>query len=237
MPPRPRLPRLLLSELFTSIQGEGPFTGRPSVFLRLATCNLSCTFCDTPYTWLFSSTLQEKVNAEQANAQPKVYDRKAEITPKTIDQVNDMIKEGAGDRVKALVVTGGEPLLQKESVSKVIDHWLSRDGVVEMETNGTVSPIGLSESVHLNVSPKLKVAGMPHDKRIKYDVLKQIAEWQSVAWKFVVSNESHLDEIDQILNTVQAKRNDVWLMPLGTVCLPPLSSPFHTLSSTFPSHL
>ena len=38
-------------EIFHSIQGEGVSAGTPTVFLRLATCNLACTWCDTRYTW------------------------------------------------------------------------------------------------------------------------------------------------------------------------------------------
>ena len=34
-----------------SLQGEGPETGRPSIFVRLSLCNLTCVWCDTPYTW------------------------------------------------------------------------------------------------------------------------------------------------------------------------------------------
>ena len=42
---------MVISEIFHSIQGEGPTTGRPAVFVRLGMCNLQCNFCDTPYTW------------------------------------------------------------------------------------------------------------------------------------------------------------------------------------------
>ena len=38
-------------EIFYSLQGEGVTTGIPSVFLRLALCNLACSWCDTRYTW------------------------------------------------------------------------------------------------------------------------------------------------------------------------------------------
>ena len=46
---------LRISEIFESIQGEGASAGTPSVFLRLATCNLRCTWCDTRYTWDWSA--------------------------------------------------------------------------------------------------------------------------------------------------------------------------------------
>ncbi|MFT6627957.1 MAG: 7-carboxy-7-deazaguanine synthase, partial [Flavobacteriales bacterium] len=42
---------LLISEIFRTVQGEGPSTGVVSTFLRLAHCNLRCTWCDTPFTW------------------------------------------------------------------------------------------------------------------------------------------------------------------------------------------
>ena len=43
---------LTVSEIFgPTFQGEGPFTGRAAVFLRLGRCNLDCKWCDTPYTW------------------------------------------------------------------------------------------------------------------------------------------------------------------------------------------
>ena len=60
---------LAVSEIFgPTLQGEGPSSGRRAMFLRLAGCNLSCSWCDTAYTWDWSR-----------------YDKKAEVTMMQVD--------------------------------------------------------------------------------------------------------------------------------------------------------
>ena len=76
-----------IAELFYSIQGEGTWTGTPAVFVRLAGCNLNCRFCDTDY-------------ALRAFASP------GEI----VTQVREL-----GGACPMVVLTGGEPLAQRES--------------------------------------------------------------------------------------------------------------------------
>ena len=52
---------LQLTEIFYSVQGEGTWTGTPAVFVRLAGCNLACSFCDTDYALRFVATVPEIV--------------------------------------------------------------------------------------------------------------------------------------------------------------------------------
>ena len=54
---------LQLAEIFYSVQGEGTWTGTPAVFVRLAGCNLSCSFCDTDYALKFLATVDEVATA------------------------------------------------------------------------------------------------------------------------------------------------------------------------------
>src|SRR5574340_79297 len=46
---------LLINEIFHSIQGEGPWSGHPSIFIRFSGCNLSCSFCDTEHESILHS--------------------------------------------------------------------------------------------------------------------------------------------------------------------------------------
>ena len=84
-------------EIFRSLQGEGITAGAPSVFLRLATCNLSCTWCDTKYTWDWER-----------------YDFKQEVVSLSSTEVEGRVVSFDCPR---LVITGGEPLLQQKELA------------------------------------------------------------------------------------------------------------------------
>ncbi|MEM0294288.1 MAG: 7-carboxy-7-deazaguanine synthase QueE [Saccharolobus sp.] len=70
-------------EIFTSIQGEGEVIGIPSNFIRLATCNLRCVWCDTKYSWEAGIEMSE-------------------------EEIISKIRKD----IKVTTITGGEPLLQ-----------------------------------------------------------------------------------------------------------------------------
>lgn len=75
--------RYRVIEIFTSIQGEGEVIGTPSNFIRLATCNLRCVWCDTKYSWSEGKLMT----------------------------ISEIISE-LNPRVYVTTITGGEPLLQ-----------------------------------------------------------------------------------------------------------------------------
>ncbi len=99
-------------EVFRSLQGEGRNQGRPTVFLRLAGCNLACRWCDTPYA---RDGGEERGGADVVEA----------------------VRDVAGP-CRLVCVTGGEPLLQQEPLVPVLAA-LAREGFsCEIETNGTI---------------------------------------------------------------------------------------------------
>lgn len=105
----PDLP-LELSEIFYTIQGEGPHAGQPAVFIRLAGCPLACTWCDTEF-----ETVRERISAE-ALAQ-KAY----------------LLRRSSG-RCGLAVITGGEPL--RQNLAPLVRALNAREFGVQIEASG-----------------------------------------------------------------------------------------------------
>jgi organic radical activating enzyme len=113
-----------LAEIFYSVQGEGAWTGAPAVFVRLAGCNLACSFCDTDYSLRFFAPV-----------------------PAIVAQVREL-----GGDCPMVILTGGEPLAQTETPALIAA--LRADGRrVHIESNGTIDVV-LPPDVWLTVSPK-----------------------------------------------------------------------------------
>lgn len=100
---------LLVNEIFFSLQGESTWAGRPCVFVRLTGCNLQCRYCDTQYA------RDQGAPMEMENILKKV--------------------RSYGSRI--VEITGGEPLLQKET-PQLVKLLLSEGFTVMMETNGSM---------------------------------------------------------------------------------------------------
>ncbi len=188
---------LKVSEIFESLQGEGPSVGTPCVFLRLATCNLRCTWCDTAYTWDW-----EKYRYED------------EVRSMDVGSVATRLLEASARR---LVVTGGEPLLQQASLLQLLERI---DGeaegfFVEVETNGTLAPEReLAARVdQWNVSPKLANSGEPERRRLNLDALRALLATGRSWLKLVVATEADADEALALAEAVAWPRDRVLLMP------------------------
>jgi 7-cyano-7-deazaguanosine (preQ0) biosynthesis protein QueE len=187
--------RLKVSEIFgPTFQGEGPSLGTLCAFLRLANCNLACTWCDTPYTWDWTA-----------------YDRQAEVTIRTIEEVVRSVVEIAAPM---LVITGGEPLLQQRQLVRLA-HSLPASLLIDIETNGTVAPRPelMDRANRVSVSPKLANSGMELARRIRPPVLSEWTRYPQASFKFVVRDLDDLDEAGAIVD--QYGLRPVYIMPEG----------------------
>ena len=190
-----------VAEVFgPTLQGEGPSSGQPAGFIRLWGCNLDCRWCDTPYTW------------DTTGKNGVVFERDVESVTMPIDELVAAVESFNVPRV---VVTGGEPLVQRNELGELCAALVGAGFAVEVETNGTLAPdIGeVATQVRWNVSPKLGHAGTSRES-IK-DTLSAFARLDSV-FKFVVAQVDDLDEIEGVLDRFpEIEPHQVWVMPEG----------------------
>lgn len=154
---------LEVHEIFPTLQGEGPYVGTPSVFLRLGGCNLACDFCDTDFDQLIPTKLDILVS--------KILEL----------SLNDL-----GKKVRKLVViTGGEPL--RQPIESLCQALLDLNFIVQIETNGTLFR-KLPEEVKIICSPKISNGKyyqirpdlLPYIRAMKFIISDGIDEYREV---------------------------------------------------------
>lgn len=179
---------IAVAEFFYSVQGEGITSGTPAIFLRLGGCNLLCGrndaswTCDSIEVWKESKVFNAFELIRVMNNEIALLNR--------LEHAN-------------LVITGGEPLQQQKSLCVFLHEIreLTRQNghnvVVEVETNGTITPsMELNSLVDLwNVSPKLKNSGEPLERRFNLDAIRIFNASNKAQWKFVVTNQNDIAEI------------------------------------------
>jgi organic radical activating enzyme len=171
---------LFVTSMFFTLQGEGPYAGMPALFIRLTKCNLNCSFCDTFFDdgdWL---TFQE--------IEAKIYHTICDYWNKQGKQVPEWIlpKEGVnrvGPYNCVLVVTGGEPLLQK-NLMDFLNHAKPLFRAMQIESNGTVNQ-DVPEHVTLVCSPK---CSEKNGVAIKYLAPTELILKRADCLKFVMSS-------------------------------------------------
>ena len=186
-----------ISEIYVSRQGEGLLTGEPSIFVRTSGCNLRCSFCDTPYTsW------------------------SPEGTPMSIDEVVEVV---AGHDEKHVVITGGEPMLPP-AIGALTSRIQSLGKHITIETAGTISRDIECDLMSIipklaNSTPTVDRAGewrrKHEESRINLNVLRELIGRFKYQLKFVVVNELDVEEIKQLVESIEADNERVLLMPEG----------------------
>jgi len=172
---------MYIAETFTSIQGEGLLVGVPSFFIRTSGCNLRCRWCDTPY----------------ASWRPE-----GERRP-VVSLVDEAVQTGIGH----VVVTGGEPLLQREIGA--LTRGLAQAGRhITVETAGTVDPEFVCDL--LSLSPKTANSDPPEDRRELHRRLRReldplrslLRRFPEHQLKFVIEGADDLPEVLSLLENV-----------------------------------
>ena len=181
-----------------TLQGEGPYAGQQAAFLRLGGCNLSCSWCDTPYSW----------DGERFNL-------RKEMTNLTVPEIMDRMP-----MANSCVITGGEPLLHQHNPywrNLLYELWC-RYGDLHLETNGTIEPIEATTNFcqFISVSPKLPNAGMHrHNHDGNADIWTGWLDVPAAILKFVCEDEADVEIA--LLRSIGLgfHHRRVWVMPQG----------------------
>lgn len=144
---------LKVNEIFESLQGESSYAGSPCLFVRLTGCNLRCAWCDTKYAYEEGKEIQN-------------------------DEIIRLINSSKTDIIE---FTGGEPLLQKGELIKVISG-IDGSKTILLETNGSVSLEEIPERVVKIMD--IKLAGSGEGKSFLIENLKYITKIDEI--KFVL---------------------------------------------------
>lgn len=199
-----------------TIQGEGKLNGIPSLFVRLAGCNLHCNWkqadgsiseCDTAYaSYRISRSL--KVSVEEVVK--IIYNNTA-----VIDHI---------------VITGGEPLLQAQAIKDLcMKLKQERAYHITIETNATLYDDELVQNIDFfSLSPKLSAStpappysGLHEKRRMQPGIIQKFIDYclqnnKDFQLKFVCSEDRDIEEIKVLLSQLRGWKNeDILLMPLG----------------------
>ncbi len=200
-----------ISEIFRSIQGEGPFAGVNSLFIRFQFCQLTCNWCDTKYTWY------------QKSGKFSLYSEK---------ELQKIIHESPA---RHIIFTGGEPTLYR------LDKLRVKEKLFHVETNGDIIPtlplqITLADGTVIEreamkndilkqfywiVSPKLKNAY----QLINKEKLDFWAKQTQAYFKFIIRSNEDLEEIAYWKNSCNINPDKIYVGLEGISLHSQLQSP------------
>jgi 7-carboxy-7-deazaguanine synthase len=181
--------RAKLSEIFTSIEGEGILFGTKTMFVRLAGCPLKCHWCDTPYALPMDSGIDY-----------------------SIDEVKELISKSLQPNTYKVNFTGGEPLMQHEAVLELA-KFVRQKGLriyLESACYDAMRFAKVLPYIDLcKVEFKLRDSKVVHEKHYsnllknELDCLKQaVSSAKTTYIKVVVTNSSNLKEFKEIVQEV-----------------------------------
>ncbi len=177
--------KVSISEIFQSIQGEGPFVGFDQLFIRFTKCNLHCKYCDTD----FISNIKEY----------------------SIEQLSEIVNKYS-QNIHSISLTGGEPLLETEFLKNFLPLQHNK---IYLETNGTlynhleeiINYIDfISMDIKLPSSSKQKDLFLEHQKFINIAVKYN----KEIFLKIVFDENITEDEIEKCINL--AKNNNILIV-------------------------
>ncbi len=168
---------LVVNEVYLSLQGESSFAGLPCVFMRLTGCDLRCSYCDTAYAFTEGSKMSLDAIADRINELAKPYESAA-----------------AGHRLPLVELTGGEPLLQKNT-APLMSRLCDAGYTVLIETSGAHDITHVDPRVHRIMD--LKAPGSGECERNRWENLADIRQTDEI--KFVLGSRDDYEWMKRVI--------------------------------------
>ena len=187
-----------INELFETIQGEGSFTGQPSIFIRLQGCPVGCSWCDTKHTWAIELTDEVSKEVMLTKSQET-----SQWTQFSVEQILALVDE-RNYTAKHIVITGGEPCM--EDLVPLCHAFEQLGYSTQVETSGTFE-IKVSQKCWVTVSPKVNMRG-------GYPILNS-AMIRANEIKHPIGTEQHVNDLKELLADHQVKTTPIYLQPIS----------------------
>lgn len=194
-----------ISEIFPTVQGEGPFTGERQIFVRLAGCPLRCDYCDTPGS--LTAEGHQRMDVHQVL--------------KKVIELREL------EKIQTVSLTGGEPLAHISFLKELVPLLKENNFKIYLETAG-VHPEALSQIIsHCDiVSMDIKLpSATGKEFWDQHREFLKVGEGKIFA-KIVLENHSQDDEIEKAIQILEALQYPPQLVlqlatPIPAVCVPP----------------
>lgn len=186
-----------VNEIFETIQGEGTFTGVPSVFVRLQGCPVGCPWCDTRQTWdTLPADERDFGTIIAKNGDSPLW------TKVTAEEILTHLQSRY--QAKHVVITGGEPcMFDLLPLTALLE---SNGYRCQIETSGTYA-VKATSNTWVTVSPKINMRG-------KLPVLGEaLARANEI--KHPVGTESDIEKLEELLKDIDLSGKEVALQPIS----------------------
>lgn len=178
-------------EIFNSIEGEGKRSGRPATFIRLAGCNLRCSYCDTEYA-------QNECESNEMSL------------PEIIEKCDK----------KAVTITGGEPLIH-QGIVELVNALLADNHEVNIETNGSVDIMDLLNEAQIHSEDKLfftidyKLSSSKMTDKMLWNNFENLMPEDVI--KFVVGSDEDFSQMLDVVKKLKALYSPMPKIYIGCV--------------------
>lgn len=177
-----------ITEIFSSVQGEGIFLGAKQIFVRFDGCNMNCGFCD-----------EEKERPSHA------------YTPERLASAIMLMNELKGPH-HSVSFTGGEPLLHREFLSELLRLLKKEEARTYLETNGTLPDAlaGVIDMIDI-VAMDLKLPSSTGERAFwnEHERFLKIASEKMIFVKAVVTPDTKWQDVERAMKLVRGVRKDI----------------------------